>query len=97
MIRLECGHAVVITNPRTVEWLSVEGDVSCYCQACDADCLVVAIGGDIPEEPSAPDGQPGFSEPRGMIDELERLARLYGSGALTDEEFRAAKAHLLGL
>ncbi|HSK96936.1 MAG TPA: SHOCT domain-containing protein [Euzebyales bacterium] len=32
-----------------------------------------------------------------MIDELERLARLRESGALTPEEFAAAKARAVGL
>lgn len=31
------------------------------------------------------------------IAELERLARLHGSGALSDEEFAAAKARVLGV
>jgi hypothetical protein len=33
----------------------------------------------------------------GALSELERLAALYKNGALTDEEFRAAKAKLLSL
>jgi Short C-terminal domain len=32
-----------------------------------------------------------------IIAELEGLARLHESGALSDEEFAAAKAHLLGV
>jgi hypothetical protein len=32
-----------------------------------------------------------------MTDELERLATLRNQGVLTDEEFAAAKAKLLGL
>lgn len=32
-----------------------------------------------------------------MMDELERLSRLHESGALTHQEFTAAKAHALGL
>ena len=35
------------------------------------------------------------SAPTDTIAELERLARLHESGALTDEEFAAAKAKLL--
>ena len=35
-------------------------------------------------------------EGRGVVDELERLARLHDADALTDEEFVAAKARLLG-
>ena len=32
----------------------------------------------------------------GEVDELSRLAQMHDSGALTDEEFTAAKAQLLG-
>ena len=32
----------------------------------------------------------------GEVDELSRLAQMHDSGALTDEEFSAAKAQLLG-
>jgi hypothetical protein len=39
--------------------------------------------------PAVPDGQD-------RIDELERLAALHAQGALTDEEFAASKARLLG-
>lgn len=43
---------------------------------------------------------PPSTAPRGpsgvRIDELERLANLHESGALTDEEFAAAKAELIG-
>ena len=35
--------------------------------------------------------------PPGSIAELERLSRLHASGALTDEEFAAAKAGALGI
>jgi hypothetical protein len=35
--------------------------------------------------------------PPGSIAELERLSRLHASGALTDEEFAAAKARALGI
>ena len=34
--------------------------------------------------------------PADPADELEHLAQLYDSGALTDEEFTAAKANILG-
>ncbi|HKC29174.1 MAG TPA: SHOCT domain-containing protein, partial [Jatrophihabitans sp.] len=46
-----------------------------------------------------PDAVPVAERPtpagRGLVDELERLARLRDAGALTDEEFSAAKARLL--
>jgi hypothetical protein len=34
--------------------------------------------------------------PADPVDELKRLAELHASGALTDEEFAAAKAKILG-
>jgi Short C-terminal domain len=40
---------------------------------------------------------PAAAPPPDSIAELERLARLHESGALTDEEFTAAKARALGL
>jgi long-chain acyl-CoA synthetase len=42
--------------------------------------------------PPAPAGKPRDA---GLVDELERLARLRDTGALTDDEFAAAKARLL--
>jgi len=50
-----------------------------------------------------PPPQPGYAPapaaapPADAIAELERLARLHESGALTDQEFAAAKARALGL
>ncbi|MGY1714696.1 SHOCT domain-containing protein [Geodermatophilus sp. SYSU D01106] len=44
---------------------------------------------------SAPD-LPGGDDPRDLTGRLERLAALHASGALTDAEFRAAKAATLG-
>jgi Short C-terminal domain len=40
---------------------------------------------------------PPAAPPPGSIAELERLARLHESGALTDQEFAAAKARALGI
>jgi hypothetical protein len=45
-----------------------------------------------PPAPAAPAPAPADSTA-----ELERLAKLHDSGALTDEEFAAAKSKLLGL
>jgi hypothetical protein len=45
-----------------------------------------------PEAPPAPaQASPSFD-----YDELERLGQLHGNGTLTDEEFAAAKAKILG-
>jgi hypothetical protein len=42
-----------------------------------------------PRESPAPQSSP-------MMDQLSQLARMHDAGALTDEEFAAAKARLLG-
>lgn len=39
--------------------------------------------------------QPSTATRAGMVDELERLAKLHDRGALTDDEYAAAKARLL--
>ena len=52
-----------------------------------------------PAEEQAPPDQEQAAyapPPADPADELEHLARLHGSGALTDEEFAAAKANILG-
>jgi hypothetical protein len=55
------------------------------------------------QAPPPPPPQPAYAPapaaapPPGAIAELERLTRLHESGALTDEEFAAAKARALGL
>lgn len=40
--------------------------------------------------------QPGNPDDTGIAAQLERLAALHASGALDDEEYRAAKARLIG-
>jgi len=47
--------------------------------------------------PPAPAPAPAAPAPTDSTAELERLAKLHESGALTDEEFAAAKSKLLGL
>jgi hypothetical protein len=47
-----------------------------------------------PEEEYAP--PPAQSAEPGMADQLQQLADLHDSGVLSDEEFAAAKAKLLG-
>ena len=49
-----------------------------------------------PEPALEPAPEPAASNGAGLVDELERLVRLRDGGALTDEEFAAAKARLLG-
>jgi Short C-terminal domain len=41
------------------------------------------------------EGRPGHPKPLSAVDQLERLATLHASGALTDEEFVAAKREFL--
>jgi putative oligomerization/nucleic acid binding protein len=48
-----------------------------------------------PPPPAGPD-LPGGDDPRDLTGRLERLAALHASGALTEAEFRAAKAATLG-
>jgi hypothetical protein len=47
-----------------------------------------------PQAPPPPSAEPAASAPP-MIDQLSELATLHERGALTDEEFAAAKAKLL--
>jgi Short C-terminal domain len=47
--------------------------------------------------PPAPPAPAAAATPPDTIAELERLARLHESGALTDQEFAAAKARVLGV
>ncbi len=48
-----------------------------------------------PAEPPAPAEAPAAAAPS-MLDQLNQLAALHGQGVLSDEEFTAAKAKLLG-
>jgi hypothetical protein len=50
-----------------------------------------------PEEQAPPQEQAAYAPPPAdPADEIEHLAKLHESGALTDEEFAAAKAKTLG-
>ncbi|MFC0846137.1 MULTISPECIES: SHOCT domain-containing protein [Streptomyces] len=58
------------------------------------------VGGPRPAKPApAPEAPPGADGPgdAGLVDLLSRLGRLAQQGVLTEEEFTAAKARLLGL
>jgi hypothetical protein len=46
--------------------------------------------------PAAAPQAPAAAQPASMIDQLNQLAALHQQGALTDAEFAAAKAQLLG-
>ena len=47
--------------------------------------------------PAVPQDAPPAAGPGDLMDQLERLANLKTSGLLSDEEFSAAKAQLLGM
>jgi hypothetical protein len=49
-----------------------------------------------PEEYEAAPAPPPAAAPASDMDQLKQLAELHTSGALTDEEFAAAKAKILG-
>ena len=57
-----------------------------------------AGGYDEPPPAPAPQAAPAPAEPSGAIDydELKQLGELHANGTLTDEEFAAAKAKILG-
>jgi Short C-terminal domain len=96
MVRLERGYVLLITDPRTIRWLTAEADLSYRCRACDAERSIVAIGEDalIEADHTHDDADP--SVPGQLLDHLERLASLHASGELTEIEFQAAKSRLLG-
>ncbi len=66
--------------------------------------LVVALGAVVselsfrksPEPKPEPLPLPSPPLPHSMAEEIERLAALHASGALSEEEFTSAKARLLG-
>lgn len=63
--------------------------------ASTASGAAAMAGGPVPGSPMAPPTPPGG--PAGdVVSQLERLAALHRSGALTDQEFAAQKARLLG-
>lgn len=95
-IRLSCGHGEFITDARIARWLDVDGDISYHCHTCDTDQPIVAVGEDATSEPGSAVGELGRAASQ-LADELERVASLHASGALTDVEFHAAKARLLGM
>ena len=49
-----------------------------------------------PAAPAAPDPEASAGATPSMTDQLSQLATLHQQGALTDDEFAAAKARLLG-
>lgn len=52
-----------------------------------------------PEEMASPSADRGSSQGSGadVLDQLERLGQLKAQGVISDEEFKAAKAKLLGM
>jgi hypothetical protein len=50
----------------------------------------------VQQAPAPAPAAPAPSQEDASLDQLERLAKLHESGALTDEEFAAQKARILG-
>ena len=50
-----------------------------------------------PPPAAAPDPDPGAAAGASLSDQLNQLSQLHASGALSDEEFAAAKKNLLGI
>lgn len=95
-VRMECGHILLITDRRTIRWLTAEGELSYHCKECDAERPIVAVGEDTLSEAGQNQDDPRTIPPSQLVDDLERLTNLHASGALTDAEFQAAKSRLLG-
>lgn len=49
-----------------------------------------------PQQGAAPEPQPEMQVPVDPYEELKKLGQLHQQGVLTDEEFAAAKARILG-
>jgi Short C-terminal domain len=63
----------------------------------DAYSQQAAAAHEVTQPPPPPAPAPAAVPAPDTIAELERLARLHESGALTDQEFAAAKARALGI
>jgi len=50
-----------------------------------------------PSYPAAPPPAPAAAQADPTVEKISQLAQLHASGALTDEEFAAAKAQALGI
>jgi hypothetical protein len=81
--RLAVGAAVAGTAYHMGKKNEAQSQVSDPAQAADAA--------------TAPAPAPAAAPANDAIGEVERLAALHQSGALTDEEFTAAKANALGI
>jgi hypothetical protein len=96
-VHLACGHAVVITSPRMIRWLSAPGEISYQCKTCGTSQRILSVGDNPPDRAVEPPDDTVQPAPAGsgLIADLEKLASLHASGALTDQEFQAAKTRLL--
>ncbi len=84
LMRLAAGAAVAGTAYHMGKSNQAQAEVNDQAQAAFA-----ATQGPPPAPPSTP--------PTDAAGEVERLAQLHASGALTDDEFTAAKAKALGI
>ncbi|MDN5766947.1 MAG: SHOCT domain-containing protein [Humibacillus sp.] len=73
-------------------------DAAAYQQQQDAEAQSAAIAQAVAAQTAAapPPPPPAAAAGDGMIEALERLATLKSQGILTDEEFAAQKARILG-
>lgn len=62
----------------------------------EQDERIAALEQQQPAPPPAPAPAPAAPAAPSMLDQLNQLSTLHQQGALTDEEFAAAKAKLLG-
>ncbi|XVX21578.1 SHOCT domain-containing protein [Actinomycetota bacterium] len=100
------GHPVDgVPGPgRSVTYKLVEGEdtaelLACLRRARPSGPLEAGTLTPQSQPPSVPGPgiPPDLSTPTGLAEALERIARLHDSGALTDEEYVAAKRQMLGL
>jgi hypothetical protein len=76
---------------RPVVWYKQRDKTPVHTVTGKVECPADADGGEGAPVAAGPDGQEGT----GVAAELERLAALHSSGALDEEEFRAAKARII--
>jgi len=90
------GAIAIVTFPGGGLWQKTLTDsasvVRAQAEAVRFNAIVAAVSGQADKSVKDPVPARGGA---GIADELERLAALHNSGALDDEEFRAAKARIL--
>jgi hypothetical protein len=82
----------VVTGADTIEFRVSKAEA----EQIKATLTQLMLGGGAPAPPPAPAAAPAAPAPALVADELAKLVQLRDAGALTDEEFAAQKARLLG-